>query len=178
MADTLVDSYTVHDNITDATHYSGSTNRGGTKWIATESCSISQTIWWLHRGGDNAADTIWCKVYADNAGALGTLLGTSDSVSLASMQEGDPGAAFTIPFTTKPSLTASGIYYFVLEGSWIGKSGASVLIYGKETTATNFIKGEEYPTWTLDTSKKNYLEIYKPEGAGTPINIALAVGGS
>jgi len=179
MADTLVATFATYNALVCSTKYLGSNDLGGVEWnSASESFDLSKVVFFIRRAGNIGDMLIWCEVKTDSGGVPGTTIGTSASIGTLSYD--DIGSLVTFTFTTKPSLTASTKYYFILNGNWTAPElTGETQFFGADSAGSDFHKWEmSSGTWQENADQRIYIEIYKPEGGGTPINIALAVGGS
>ena len=176
MADTLVASQETQDQDVYYVRQDGNANKyAGPQWLsASESFSVSSVIFYVWRDSVFSGN-VWVEVWDDSGGAPNAKIGQSDSYSTALL--GTSAAEFTFAFTTKPALTASSTYYFILNGS---SNEGLIGMRGRSETTDWEIWEHSTGVWLVSgpTHQAGYIKVYKTAAGGTPINIALAVGGS
>jgi len=148
----------------------------GTKWLsASESFSVTSVKLWLDTWNYPASGNCWIEIYNDSSGNVGTKIGQSDNLALSTIVAA-PGAECTFVFSTPVALTASNPYYFMVNRG-ASDGGVEVHYYNPGDSGWKGWKGGP-GTWAEHMFETAYIKVYKTEGGGTPINIALAVGGS
>lgn len=178
MADTLVATFATYSDVVCSTKYNGTSDLGGVEWnSASESFDLSKVVFFIKRGGNIGDNLIWCEVKTVSGGVPGTTVGTS--VSIGTLSYDDIGSLVTFTFTTKPSLTASTKYYFILNGNWATPEfTGTTQFFGADSAGADFHKWEmSSGTWQENTNQRIYIEIYKAAVTGYSLSVdTVAVG--
>lgn len=85
-------------------------------------------------GKKSGAGTITAKIYADNSGAVGTLLGTSSTVSVSSV---NTSSLTTFTFTTPATVTGTAFYASIDLSNVTASAGDTIAIVSTSTCTAN-----------------------------------------
>ena len=162
--ETLDQDYDEVNRDTDnALRHASSTTKLGQSFEVSADGKCSKVKLYLSKTG-TPAGTLLAKIYDDDAGAPGTVLAISQSVSTSVVTAARAWIEFAIAEADRPTLTAGTTYHLVLEGDYV-ISAASYIQWGTDSSSPAYGNGsfERYDgaNWTADVTTDAIFKVYE-----------------